>query len=254
MYKAKKKYGQNFLIDDNIISKIIDNVSINSKDKIIEIGPGKGYLTKKLKEFNVNLYCFEIDTDMSKFLSKYEDDNTKIEYVDFLSVDLNNYFNKGDIIHVIANIPYYITTPIIEHLINSKLNICDMTLMVQKEVADRLCANPGCSNYGYITAYLNYYYCISKVIDVPRTCFDPIPNVDSTVIKLTMNKRKCKNEELLFKLLKDSFKLKRKNLKNNLNGYDLYKIQEILLKYNLDLTSRAENLSIDVFIDIANNI
>ena len=149
MYKAKKKYGQNFLIDTNIINKIIDSVSINSNDKIIEIGPGKGYLTQELKTFNNELYCFEIDNDMNKFLSKLEDDKTRIIYNDFLNVNLNEYFNRDDNIRVIANIPYYITTPIIEHLIESKLNILDMTLMVQKEVADRLCSKPGNSDYGY---------------------------------------------------------------------------------------------------------
>ena len=254
MYKAKKKFGQNFLIDTNIINKIIESVSIDNNDIILEIGPGKGYLTKELKTFNSKLYSFEIDKDMEKFLNSYEDDNTKIIYQDFLNVNLNNYFNHNDNIHVIANIPYYITTPIIEHLIDSKLNILDMTLMVQKEVAERLCANPGNKEYGYISAYLNYYYDLEKLIDVPRKSFDPIPNVDSAVIKLKHNKKKCDNEELLFKLLKDSFKLKRKNLRNNLKAYDLNKILEILYKYNMDLTNRAEDLSIDVFIDIVNNL
>ena len=254
MYKPKKKFGQNFLIDRNIINNIIDNVSIELNDKIVEIGPGKGFLTSELKSFNVNLLCFEIDKDMNKFLDKYEDDKTKIIYEDFLNVDLNNYFNSNDNIHVIANIPYYITTPIIEHLIKSNLNIKDMTLMVQKEVANRLCSKPGNSEYGYITAYLNYYYDINKIIDVSRKCFDPIPNVDSTVIQLIGNKKKCNNEELLFKLLKDSFKLKRKNLRNNLKEYDLNKILEALYKHNLDLTNRAEDLSIEVFIDIANSL
>ena len=254
MYKAKKKFGQNFLIDRNIINNIIENVSIELNDKIVEIGPGKGFLTSELKSFNVNLLCFEIDKDMNKFLDKYEDDKTKIIYEDFLNVDLNNYFNSNDNIHVIANIPYYITTPIIEHLIKSNLNILDMTLMVQREVADRLCSKPGNSEYGYITAYLNYYYDINKIIDVSRKCFDPVPNVDSAVIQLIGNKKKCNNEELLFKLLKDSFKLKRKNLRNNLKEYDLNKILEALYKHNLDLTNRAEDLSIEVFIDIANSL
>ena len=254
MYKAKKRYGQNFLIDYLVIDKIIDSVSINSNDKIIEIGPGKGYLTKELINYNVDLYSFEIDKDMTNYLDKYISDKTNIIYDDFLNINLNNYFNSNDNIHVIANIPYYITTPIIEHIIESKLNILDMTLMVQKEVADRLCANPGNSEYGYITAYLNYYYDINKLIDVPRSSFDPVPNVDSTVIKLIKNKKECNNEELLFKLLKDSFKMKRKNLRNNLKDYDLNKILEVLYKYNLDLTNRAEDLSIDIFIDIVNNL
>ena len=254
MYKAKKKYGQNFLIDNNTIDKIIDSVSINSNDKIIEIGPGKGYLTRELINFNVDLYSFEIDKDMTNYLDKYIGDKTNIIYDDFLNINLNNYFNPNDNIHVIANIPYYITTPIIEHIIESKLNILDMTLMVQKEVADRLCSKPGNSEYGYITAYLNYYYDINKLIDVSRKAFDPVPNVDSAVIKLTKNKKECNNEELLFKLLKDSFKMKRKNLRNNLKEYDLNKILEVLYKYNMDLTNRAEDLSIEIFIDIVNNL
>lgn len=254
MYKAKKKYGQNFLIDSTIIDKIIQSVSINKNDKIIEIGPGKGYLTSELIKFNRSLYCFEIDNDMKNFLNAFESKNTKIIYEDFLNIDLNNYFNNNDIIHVIANIPYYITTPIIEHLIDSKLSIVDMTLMVQKEVSDRLCSKPGSSDYGYISAYLNYYYDIIKIIDVPRNCFEPVPNVDSAVIQLKHNKKNCNNEDLLFKLLKDSFKLKRKNLRNNLKEYDTNKILEILYKHNMDLTNRAEDLSIDIFIDIANNL
>ena len=253
MYKAKKKYGQNFLIDNTIINKIINSVSINNSEKIIEIGPGKGYLTRELLKFNVDLYCFEIDTDMNSYLNKYENDNTHIIYDDFLNIDLNKYFNNNDIIHVIANIPYYITTPIIEHIIKSKLNIVDMTLMVQKEVAERLCSKPGNSEYGYITAYLNYYYDLEKLMDVSKKCFDPIPKVDSAVIKLKSNKKTCNNEELLFKLLKDAFKMKRKNLRNNLKEYDLNKILEVLYKYNLDLSNRAEDLSIDIFIDIVNN-
>ena len=254
MYKAKKKYGQNFLIDNLVIDKIIDSVSIKPNDKIIEIGPGKGYLTRELINYNVDLYSFEIDKDMTNYLDKYISDKTNIIYDDFLNINLKNYFNSNDNIHVIANIPYYITTPIIEHIIESKLNILDMTLMVQKEVADRLCSKPGNSEYGYITAYLNYYFDINKLIDVPRKSFDPVPNVDSAVIKLTKNKKECNNEDLLFKLLKDSFKMKRKNLRNNLRDYDLNKILEVLYKYNLDLTNRAEDLSIDIFIDISNNL
>ena len=126
MYKAKKKYGQNFLIDNNTIDKIIDSVSINSNDKIIEIGPGKGYLTRELINFNVDLYSFEIDKDMTNYLDKYIGDKTNIIYDDFLNINLNNYFNPNDNIHVIANIPYYITTPIIEHIIESKLNTFPM--------------------------------------------------------------------------------------------------------------------------------
>ena len=255
-FHAKKKFGQNFLVDNSIINKIVDNVNVINNDIIIEIGPGKGYLTEKLKDFNKTLYAFEIDEETKKYLLPLSDNKTNIIYNDFLSVDLNEYFNKNDVIHVIANIPYYITTPIIEHLINSKLNIVDMTLMVQKEVADRLCAKPKTKDYGYITVYLNYYYDLSKIIDVSRKSFDPIPNVDSSVIQLKKKKNKYNlvDEELFFKLIKDAFKMKRKNLRNNLKNYNLNNVLDVLQKYNLDLNNRAEELSIDVFVDIANKI
>lgn len=255
-FHAKKRFGQNFLIDNTIIDRIVDSVEVINNEKILEIGPGKGYLTKELKSFNKDLFCFEIDEDTTKYLLPLQDDKTHIIYSDFLSINLNDYFSNNDIIHVIANIPYYITTPIIEHLIDSKLNIKDMTLMVQKEVAERLCAKPRTKDYGYITVYLNYYYEINKIIDVPRKAFDPIPNVDSAVIQLNkrINKYNLKNEELFFNLIKDAFKMKRKNLRNNLKNYDLDKILEVLQDNNLDLNNRAEEVPIEVFISIANNI
>ncbi len=250
-FKTKHSLGQNFLKDITIIDKIVNSVNVNSDDKILEIGPGIGYLTKELKKFNVDLTAFEIDLDTKEYLSKLEDDKTKIIYEDFLKINLNDYFNSTDNIHVIANIPYYITTPIIEHVINSNLNILDMTLMVQKEVANRLTASPCNKEYGYISVYLNYYYDLKKIIDVPRKCFNPIPNVDSAVIQLVRhNKYKIDNEEQFFNFVSDAFKMKRKNLRNNLCNYNLNKINEVLKKHNMDLTNRAEQLSIDIFIEL----
>ena len=256
MYKAKKSLGQNFLIDNTIINKIINSVSINLDEKIIEIGPGKGYLTKELKTFNTNLYAFEIDKDMESFLNPLIDNKTNIIFNDFLSIDLNDFFNSNDKLHVIANIPYYITTPIIEHIIESKLNILDMTLMVQKEVADRLSAKPGSSDYGYISVYLNYYFEINKLFNVDKTCFDPKPKVDSAIIQLKKrtNFIKANNEELFFKLIKNAFTMKRKNIRNNLKDYNLNKILVVLVKYNLDLTCRAEEIPCEVFVEIANSL
>ena len=256
MFKSKKKYGQNFLINDLIIDKIYDSVSVDKDDKILEIGPGKGYLTRKLKNFNTDLIAFEIDTDTKSFLDKLVDDKTKVVYNDFLSVNLKDYYSANDKIHVIANLPYYITTPIIEYLIKSKLNILDMTLMVQKEVAERLSAGAGSKKYGYITVYLNYYFEINKLFDVDKTNFDPMPKVDSSIIQLTKrnNKFNVDDEELFFQLIKDSFKLKRKNIKNNLIDYDLDKIANVLSRYNLDINSRAEDISIEIFVDIANEL
>lgn len=255
MFKAKHSLGQNFLIDNDVITKIIKSVNLVESDKIIEIGPGKGYLTKELKRFNCSLTAFEIDLDTKMFLEKIVDDKTRIIYDDFLNVDLNDYFDKEDTIHVIANIPYYITTPIITKLTSSNLNIVDMTFMVQKEVGERLSSKPGSKNYGYISVYLSYYYDVVKLFDVDRFSFSPVPNVDSAVIKLVKKEKPyVKNEKVFFKLIKDAFHLKRKNIKNNLVGYDLEKILDVLKNYNFDLSVRSEELPLEVFVDIANKI
>lgn len=254
MFKTKKSLGQNFLIDTSIVDRIIKSVDVKDNEKILEVGPGIGYLTKELKSFNSDLTCFEIDLDTKKYLDKLVDNKTKVIYKDFMQVDLNEYYNKDDKIHVIANIPYYITTPIIEKIIDSNLNILDMTLMVQKEVADRLSSKPKSSEYGYITVYLNYYFEVNKLFNVDKSCFNPAPKVDSAIIQLKKKDKIEVNEEVFFKLIKDSFKLKRKNLRNNLKEYDLDKIETILSNHGLSLTARAEELSLDVFIDIANNL
>ena len=254
MFKTKKSLGQNFLIDTTIVDKIIKSVEVNSNEKILEVGPGIGYLTTKLKSFNSELTCFEIDLDTKKYLDKLIDDKTKVIYSDFMKIDLNEYYKKDDNIHVIANIPYYITTPIIEKIIDSNLNILDMTLMVQKEVADRLSSKPKSSEYGYITVYLNYYFDVKKLFNVPKECFKPAPKVDSAIIQLVKKDKVKVNEGVFFKLIKDSFKLKRKNLRNNLKEYDLDKISKVLSKYDMTLNNRAEELPLEIFIDIANNI
>lgn len=252
--KAKHSLGQNFLKDDNVLNRIIDSVTINDNEELIEIGPGMGALTAKLKIFNVPLTCFEIDLRTKDYLDKLVDAKTKIVYEDFMSVDLSKYLDKSKKYHVVANIPYYITTPIIERLINSGYEVITMTLMVQKEVADRLSSRPSNKEYGYFTAYLNYYYDVNKLFNVDKKCFSPVPKVDSAIIKLISNRHKCSDENKLFKILKDSFMMKRKNLRNNLRSYDLNKVEDILKNYGHSLNNRAEDISIDEFIDIAENL
>ena len=255
-FQAKHSLGQNFLMNQKVINDICRSVQIHDSEKILEIGPGKGYLTQKLKEFQVEVYAFEIDLDTKKYLDSLEDDKTHIIYQDFMKIALKDYFKENDSIHIIANIPYYITTPIIEKVIDSKLNVVDMTLMVQKEVAERLTAKPGSSDYGYISVYLNYFFELSLLFLVPKEDFDPTPKVDSAVIQLKKRKKtyQVNNEELFFQLIKDAFHLKRKNLRNNLKNYNLSKIEEVLNLYHFDLNARAEELSIEIFIDIANKI
>ena len=155
-------------------------------------------------------------------------------------------------LYLTANIPYYITTPIILKLIKSKIKFENITLMMQKEVGERFSAKPGSKTYGSITVFLNYYFDIKKQFDVSRNLFTPKPNVDSVVLTLTLkNGRVAKNEELFFKVVRSAFQYKRKNIRNNLKNYDLKVIEEVLKRYNYDLTVRAEQLKLDIFIDIA---
>ena len=255
-HKFKKKYGQNFLMDNNILNKIYLSIKPDEEDLIIEIGPGSGNLTKYLKEYKSNLICFEIDESLKDKLSKYEDDKTKIIFEDFMNASLDYYLEdiKYKDIYVIANIPYYITTPIIEKLTFSNLGIKSMVLMVQKEVADRLASKPGTKDYGYITAFLNCFYKISKLFNVSRGCFYPIPNVDSAIIKLDSINRDIKDVDKLNRLLKDAFKFKRKNLRNNLKDYDLIKIEELLKQYGFSLSDRAEDIPVEVYIQLVDVI
>lgn len=257
-FKHKHSLGQNFLKDRKVLIKIIDSVDVKEDDLIIEIGPGQGALTKYLKLFHSYLRCFEIDERVRKYLNTFEDEKTEIIYQDFLQVDINEVVKdiKYNKLYIIANLPYYITTPIIEKIINSKVEVEGMVLMVQDEVADRLCAIPGSKNYGYITVYLNYYFNLEKLFTVDRSSFEPVPNVDSAVIKLSLKENRLivNDEDKFFEFVKDAFKMKRKNLKNNLRKYDLDKINNILSKYDLSLQDRAEKVSLECFIEMFNSL
>ena len=190
--RAKKKFGQNFLIDNNIIEKIVETINSNESDLIIEIGPGRGALTKRLKEKLSNIIAYEVDTDLKEYLSNLEDDKTKIIYQDFLTsninVDISNIqYNK---LYIVGNLPYYITTPIIEHIIKSNLKIEKLVIMVQKEVADRFLALPKTKEYGYITVLLQYYFNIKRICNVSKNSFNPIPKVESTVLEFNSKEQK----------------------------------------------------------------
>lgn len=259
-FHFKKKYGQNFIVDENIITSIIEKAQIDKDTLILEIGPGAGSLTHKLASKAGFVLCYEIDKSLESILEEnlQEYTNYKIIYEDFLKADvkkeLKNFsFSK---IYVVANLPYYITTPILVKIIEEKINVQKIVVMVQKEVGDRMKAKVGTKDYGSLTIYLNYYYHTRKILDVSRNVFIPKPNVDSIVMEFTRkgSDKSVKNEDLFFKLVRDSFKQKRKTLKNNLKDYDLEKIEAVLKKYSLDTSVRAEQLSTDIFIDIANHL
>ena len=257
-FNFKKKFGQNFIVDKNIINNIINKSNIDKETLVIEIGPGAGSLTSELGKVAKNVIAYEIDKTLKPILEKNIQSNTEIIYEDFLKRNISEDLKKYNYqkIYVVANLPYYITTPIIIKLIEDKLNIDKIVVMVQKEVGDRFKAKPNTKEYNSLSIFLNYYYTVEKLLDVSKNVFIPKPNVDSIVVSLTKkeNKIKVNNEKLFFKLVRDSFKQKRKTLKNNLKGYNLKKIEEILKKHNLDLTIRAEALPIEIFAEIANNL
>ena len=256
----KKKFGQNFIIDENVINSIVDKSEIDKETLVIEIGPGAGSLTYGLATKAKNVLCYEIDTTLKDILNSNLSDfsNVDVIYEDFLKVDVNNELKKYDYnkLYVIANLPYYITTPIILKLIEDKIPVDKIVVMVQKEVGDRFKAKPGTKDYGSLSIFLKYYFEVNKLLDVSRNVFMPKPNVDSIVVefKKVNSKIDVKNEELFFKIVKESFTQKRKTLRNNLKGYDLEKINEVLAKHGYDLSVRAEQLTIEVFADIANSL
>ena len=259
-FNLKKMYGQNFIIDENIINNIINKAFIDKDTLVIEIGPGAGSLTNKLALNAKNVLCYEIDTSLKPILDENlkEYNNVEIIYNDFLKSNVINDIKKYNYkkLYVVANLPYYITTPIIVKFIEELIPVDKIIVMVQKEVGDRFKASVGTKAYGLLSVYLNYYFDIKKLLDVSRNVFMPKPNVDSIVIELDAKEKKyeLKNPTLFFKLIRDSFSQKRKTLRNNLKGYDLDKISEILKKYDMDLSVRAEQLSVDIFVLIANNL
>lgn len=258
-FEYKKSLGQNFINDDNIISKMVNSIDIDKDTLVIEIGPGAGVLSKEIIPKSNYTILYEIDTRLEDILSERLKDynNYKIIFNDFLKEDVkkevvNYQYNK---LYVVANLPYYITTSIIEKLIND-ITPDKIVIMIQKEVADRFCAKVNSKEYGYITAYLNYFYDIKKLFDVSRNCFTPKPNVDSTIICMEKKNRDIVVKDIKYfnKFIQDCFRFKRKTLKNNLKGYDLNIIESILFKYGFNLTSRAENIRTDIFVEIVNEI
>ena len=259
-FKFKKNFGQNFIIDKNVIDNIITKSGVDSDTLVIEIGPGAGSLSAGIASKCGNLVCFEIDKALKPILEENlkEFNNIEIIFEDFLTADVNEVIKKYNYkkTYVIANLPYYITTPIITKIIDKKIDVDKVVVMVQKEVGDRFKANPGSKDYSSLSIFLKYYFDVFKILDVSRNVFMPKPNVDSIVVEFVKTKTKfdVKNEEFFFKLVRDSFTQKRKTLRNNLKAYDLDKISEVLAKYNFDLSVRAEQLPIEIFIDIANTL
>lgn len=225
-FAFQKKFGQNFLIDEGIVNKIVREAGVTKDDFVLEIGPGIGTMTQLLCEQAGGVAAVEIDTNLIPILKETlaEYDNVTIINEDILKVDIKKLAeekNGGKPIKVVANLPYYITTPIIMGLFESNVPIDSITVMVQKEVADRMQVGPGTKDYGALSLAVQYYSKPQVVINVPPECFIPRPNVGSAVIRLTRYKEppvKVKDEKLMFKLIRVSFNQRRKTLANGLNN------------------------------------
>ncbi len=266
---ANKSLGQNFLINNEVVSTIIESANISNKDLVIEIGPGLGTLTSRLLEKAGKVICVELDDRMISIL---EDrfklyDNFELIHNDVLKVDLNKIIEENlensnlKTAKIVANLPYYITTPIIMKLLEEKLNIETITVMIQKEVADRLVALPGTKNAGAITYSVYYYADAIKIIDVEKNSFIPEPNVTSTVIQLKIRKEsllQVENEELMFKIIKQAFMQRRKTLVNALSNLAIFnnkeEIIQLLKELNINEKVRGEALTIEQYAKITNII
>lgn len=260
---VKKQFGQNFLMDNNIINKICDVSNISKEVNVIEIGPGLGFLTQELKERANKVMCYEIDPEMVKVVTnRFESDhNVIIKYQDFLKAnidkDIEKYLSDKPVI-VVANLPYYITTAILIKILEESKYIKQMTVMMQLEVADRICGKPSTKDYNSLSVLMQYYTTCKLAIKVGKTCFYPEPNVDSAVVLIKHKEEIINtafNEEYFKKFNRIVFAQRRKTLANNLKsgfGYNKELIEEILTKNNISLTIRTEALSVEQIVQLSN--
>ncbi|WP_448820231.1 16S rRNA (adenine(1518)-N(6)/adenine(1519)-N(6))-dimethyltransferase RsmA [Cetobacterium sp.] len=255
-FKHKKKFGQNFLTDQNdVLDRIMEVSNVKEDEHIVEIGPGEGALTALLLERAKSVTCIEIDTDLEKILTRKYSSNPKFNLImqDVLDVDLTSVLSKG---RVVANIPYYITSPIINKIIENRDIISEMFIMVQKEVAERVCSKSG-KERSVLTLAVEYYGEAEYLFTIPKEFFTPPPKVDSAFMSIKFyNDRRYENlisESLFFKYVKAAFSNKRKNIINNLItlGYSKDFVRKKLERLGISETERAENLTIEQFINLA---
>lgn len=264
-FAFQKKFGQNFLIDSNVLESIIRGAEITKDDFVLEIGPGIGTMTQYLCEAARQVVAVEIDKMLIPILEDTlsEYDNVEVINQDVLKVDIKSLAeekNNGKPIKVVANLPYYITTPIIMGLFESGVPIDSITIMVQKEVADRMQTGPGSKDYGALSLAVQYYATAKVILNVSATCFMPRPNVDSAVIKLTRHKEPTVNvadEKLMFKIIRASFNQRRKTLVNGLKNspelsFSKEQILKAIEKIGKPETIRGEALTLEEFAELAN--
>ncbi|WFM81873.1 16S rRNA (adenine(1518)-N(6)/adenine(1519)-N(6))-dimethyltransferase RsmA [Streptococcus ruminicola] len=265
-FTFKKSFGQNFLTDTNILQKIVDTAEIDKNVNVIEIGPGIGALTEFLAENAAEVMAFEIDDRLIPILADTlrDFDNVKVINEDILKSDLQSrikeFANPDLPIKVVANLPYYITTPILMHLIESKIPFAEFVVMMQKEVADRISAEPNTKAYGSLSIAVQYYMTAKVAFIVPRTVFVPAPNVDSAILKMTRREQplvQVKDEDFFFSIAKISFVHRRKTLWNNLTSHfgkaeeTKAKLEKALEMAEIKPSIRGEALSIADFAKLA---
>lgn len=259
-FKFNKNLGQNFLIDENILKKIIDAAELDENSTVIEIGPGIGTLTQEMAKRCKKVVAVEIDKNLISILEETlgNFDNIKIIHADALKVDFNKIIEEENLenVKVVANLPYYVTTPIIAKLLNERVKISSMIIMIQKEVADRILAKPNTDEYGTLSLLCQYHCDIKKICKVSPNCFVPPPRVESMVIRLDIRDQKrveVLDEELFFNIIKSAFNMRRKTLSNSLKSIAN---EDILLKgleeLSIDPKRRGETLSIEEFAKLSN--
>jgi 16S rRNA (adenine1518-N6/adenine1519-N6)-dimethyltransferase len=266
-FNFQKKFGQNFLINTGVLEDIIEASEITKDDFVVEIGPGIGTMTQYLCENAREVLAVEIDTNLIPILKDTlkEYDNVEVINQDILKIDINKIAeekNNGRPIKVVANLPYYITTPIIMGLFESHVPVESITIMVQKEVADRMQTGPGSKEYGALSLAVQYYSNPKIVLNVPPSCFMPQPKVGSAVIKLTCHNNppvEVDNEKMLFKVIRASFNQRRKTLANGLKNYggiplSKEQIQESIEELGVEANIRGEKLSLEQFAQLSNII
>lgn len=261
---VKKQFGQNFLMDNNVIAKICDISNITKETNVIEIGPGLGFLTNELKQRANKVLCYEIDHEMVKVItSRFENNhNVIVKYQDFLKAnidkDIDTLFNDEKEVIVVANLPYYITTAILIKILEESKKIKQLTVMMQLEVADRICGKPSTKDYNSLSVLMQYYTECKLAIKVGAKSFYPEPNVDSAVVLVKYKNEitnPALNEEYFKKFNRIVFAQRRKTLANNLKsgfGYSKELIEEILTKNNISLTIRTEALTVDEIVKLSN--
>lgn len=268
-FTFKKSFGQNFLTDTNILQKIVDTAEIDKSVNVIEIGPGIGALTEFLAETAAEVMAFEIDDRLIPILADtlHDFDNVQVVNQDILKADLQRQiqqFKNPDLpIKVVANLPYYITTPILMHLIESKIPFTEFVVMMQKEVADRISAEPNTKAYGSLSIAVQYYMTAKIAFIVPRTVFVPAPNVDSAILKMVRRDQplvSVQDEDFLFDVVKSSFVHRRKTLWNNLTNRfgkaeaTKEKLQAALEMAELEASVRGEALTLEDFARLSDSL